>query len=429
MKILITGANGYIGNYLVEKTLHHGHEIIIASRNRDVYAQLPSIHFDLTSNHISELVYEIDAVVHLAAYTSQVKPQHSDLEIIAATKLIHAAKKIDAKFIFVSSQSARADAPSAYGKTKYQIEQVALSEGGWIVRPGLVYGGKNQGLFGILVNLVKKLSVLPAFFPAPNVQPIHVEDLASGLLELVERQDLPMGIYSLASPTPISFTEFLKEIASARLYCWRYFVVVPTCIIYWCIHVLGSKYSSRLGLDRLRALFELPIMNSSGDLILLGIKLRSLRSGMHRSGNNQRRELLRESGAIFLYLLNDSPDRNLIRRYVRVVERLRDGYPVGLPNIFVHFPKMISLMDYSSSNNNQFTQEFLWRLDAATLLAEASTQGASRFLNVGKNDSWLKSALLLGHLMASEVSWRIMQKITSKWVVKFFPFLSNKAER
>jgi nucleoside-diphosphate-sugar epimerase len=426
MKVLITGATGYIGTCLVDLIFLNGHEVIVAARKQFLNNSPQSIFFDLSLNHISELPNGVDAVVHLAANTTQTNFKDSDLEIAAAKKLMNAAKKIDAKFIFVSSQSARVDAPTLYGKTKYQIEQLVLLEGGWVVRPGLVYGGKNQGLFGTLVNLVRKLPILPTFFPIPYVQPIHVEDLSKGLLKLIEQQDLPMGIYCLAAPRPISFAVFLKEIASARLYCWRGFVVVPTFFVYWIINLLGPIHASRLGLDRLKALFELPLMNTADDLNHLGIKLRSLSSGMHRSGNNQRRELLRESGAMFRYVLNSSPDKDLIRRYVRAIERLRNGCAIGLPNFFIYYPKTISLVDASSSNTNQPTQEFLWRLDAATLLAEASTQGASRFLGAGQKDGWIKSALLLTYLVIGELGWRMIQKITSFCTTRFYYPLGKK---
>lgn len=426
MKILITGATGYIGTCLVDILFSHGHEVIVTARKQFLNNSSQSIFFDLSLNHISELPNRVDAVVHLAANTTQTNSVNSELEIAAAKKLINAAKKIDAKFIFVSSQSARVDAPTLYGKTKYQIEQLVLLEGGWVIRPGLVYGGKNQGLFGTLVNLVQKLPILPTFFPAPYVQPIHVEDLSKGLLKLIERQDLPMGIYCLAAPRPISFAAFLKEIAFARLYCRRSFVVVPTFFVYWLINILGPIHASRLGLDRLKALFELPVMNTADDLNRLGIQLRSLSSGMHRSGNNQRRELLCESGAMLRYVLNKSPDKDLIRRYVRAIEHLRDGCTIGLPKFFIYHPKMISLVDASSSNRNQSTQEFLWRLDAATLLAEASTHGASRFLGAGQKDGWIKSALWLTYLIISEVGWRMIQKITSFCTTRFYNPLGKR---
>ena len=111
------------------------------SRKRPLSFAPSWIFFDLSLDHLIVLPPGVDAVVHLAANTTQTTSSEDKREVFAAQMLIKAAREADARFIFISSQTARIDAPTAYGRNKWQIEQEVLLAGGWVVRPGQVYGG------------------------------------------------------------------------------------------------------------------------------------------------------------------------------------------------------------------------------------------------------------------------------------------------
>jgi NADH dehydrogenase len=376
-------------------------------------SQLP---FDLSSNNFVVLPTNTDAVVHLAANTTHTNYLTGEREVVAARRLIKSAQEIGAKFIFVSSQTARADAPTIYGQTKWRIEQEVLSAGGWVIRPGQVYGGELRGLFGMLVKTVQQLPVLPAFVPAPEVQPIHVDDLAEGLLRIVERVDLPSGIFCLGAPEPVPFSKFLDEIAKSRLRCWRGFLPVPVVVINALIFALGKTLRTQLGLERLHSLFDLPVMDTASDLKQLGLALRPLRSGMHPSGNDRRRCLLREGRALLTYILKEPPGSAVLRRYIRAIERLRDGPALGLPRVFLDYPIFLSLLDETAWADKAVGIEFTWRLDAATMLTEANPSGAYRFLGLGCEHGMLSSLLSITNAVACEVFWRMLRAL-------FFPLL------
>jgi len=56
------------------------------------------------------------------------------------------------------------DAPTSYGKTKWEIEQLVLAARGYVVRPGQVYGGESNGLFGELIKFAKKSPIFQPFY-------------------------------------------------------------------------------------------------------------------------------------------------------------------------------------------------------------------------------------------------------------------------
>lgn len=404
MKMVITGGTGYIGSCLTLLASKRGHEVIVASRHRPPASSVSWVFFDFSTADVFALPEGTSVLVHLAANTTTGKYFEDESEIAAARVLIKSAEKAGARFIFVSSQAARADAPTAYGRTKWRIEQEVLSAGAWVVRPGQVYGGELRGLFGMLVKIVHRLPILPAFIPAPKIQPLHVSDLAEGLLRIAERNDVPPAIYCLAAPDPILFSKFLDEIAKSRLRCWRGFVPAPVIFINALAAGLGKTLQARLGLDRLRSLFDLPVMKTAFDLKQLGLTLRPLHSGMHPSGNDRRRRLLREGQALLTYVLKVPPGSANLRRYIRVIEQLHNGDALGLPKVFLNWPIFLSLLDQATWADEMTGKEFLWRLDTATLLAEATPAGAVRFLS-SKNGR-LMCSLSVIRALASEVFWR-----------------------
>lgn len=414
MKVVITGATGYVGNRLTSLAIERGCDVVIASRQQPAFTGASWFHFDLASSEVVILPAGTDVVVHLAANTAASNLLDEVGEVAAAQRLIKSAQNAGARLIFVSSQTACADAPTAYGRIKWRIEQDVLSAGGCVIRPGQVYGAKLRGLYGTLVRVVQKLPLLPAFMPAPQVQPIHVDDLSEGLLRIAERSDINSGVYCLATSAPVSFSLFLGEIARSRLRCRRVFVPVPVVAINLFVALIGAPWRTRLGLDRLRSLFELPAMATASDLSQLGLTLRPLLAGLHPSGDDRRRRLLREGQALLVYILKERPGSAVLRRYVRALEGLRGGRELGLPGVFLSFPILLSLLGKASWSDNSSGEEFIWRLDAATMLAEASPVGAGRFLGlVGSRQGLPNSMLSIMIALVGEAFWRVTRVVVS----------------
>ena len=405
MRIVVTGATGYIGTRLMCLALKHNHHVTVVSRRQPASYPVDWIPWEMSSRAI-ELPAETDAVVHLAAKTAMSHEWSDQTEVMAARVLTEAAQKVRSKFIFVSSQTARPNAPTSYGRTKWRIEQDVLAAGGLVVRPGLVYGAHARGLFGTLVDIVGNAPILPAFVPAPKVQPIHVDDLAEGLLRIVEGSDSSCHTYALAAPKPVSFTYFLHEIASSRLRCRRMFLPVPTQLIMVLSRALERLRMPQWGIERLRSLFDLPVMETASDLNRLGIFLRPLCSGMHLSGSVRRRRVLQEGWALLTYVLRKPPGSAVLRRYVRMIDQLRDGEALGLPELLLRYPALLSLIGDSAWGDTAAQAEFSWRMDAATLLGEATPAGGDRFLGLGRDHGMFGRLYLVVKAVACEVIWR-----------------------
>lgn len=381
MKIAVTGASGYIGARFIQRAIKHGHEILSLSRKPPDFLGTTWISYDIASNQYPQLPNDVDFIVHLAIQNLATNGVDESRDLAAAENLIVNSKISGVNVLFISSQTARPDAPTFYGRSKWQIEQKVLGAGGTVIRPGQVYGGVERGSFGGLIAIVRKSGLMPAFYPPPMIQPIHVDDLIEGMLTVIENTNYHGSLYSLGSQTPISFNTFIRSIAKLRLNKAIIFFPVPISLV-----KIGLKFISvKSNLHRLSSLFELPAMNTQDDLKSLDLSLRSLECGMHFSGNLSRRNLLREGRAFFRYIMKLNSNPALIRSYVRVIEALRSGDPLGFSGAVIRFPFLIFFIDtFAKFKISTQFREFTWRLGAMVLIAEASPVGAQRFLGANE---------------------------------------------
>ncbi len=405
MKLLITGATGYIGQRLSVLAAASGHEVVCATRQPcpATYTWLP---YDLRGP-APEFPAGTQVLIHLAADTSTSADADADDEIKAAQALIRCAQQGSARFIFISSQTAEATAPGVYGRTKWRIEQHVLAAGGSVIRPGQVYGGPERGLFGLLSGLVRRSPFIPILMPAPGVQPIHVDDLAASILAVVERDDLHAEILNLGAVQPIAFGRFLMSIAAHRVRAARLPVPLPVALLRLLRLSLGQSLSAKLGLERIFSLIHLPPMDSERSLQKLGIRLRPLAHGMHRSGHGQRRGLLQEATVLLHYLLKRPPQKSLVSRYARALERAGKTRSIIHSRLLMRWPIFLALLDNPGVLHKPDGQELAWRLQIALGIAEASPQGAQVFLGTQQPRSLIATLVALGLTSVKALAWKI----------------------
>ena len=225
MKVLITGANGFLGHYLVGLLLQKGYEVIATGKGNNrlpfsnsekfVYTEM-----DFTNpfavNYIFD-TYKPEVVVHAGAIS---KPDECELNQKEALRIntegtvtmLSNAAKHKCFFIFISTDFVfdgdagmytEGDTPNPvnfYGKTKLEAEEaVKRYEHDWaIVRTVLVYGKPMAGRSNILTIVKEKLEKGEAYNVVDDQvrTPTYVEDLAAGIIAIMEKR--ACGIYHLS---------------------------------------------------------------------------------------------------------------------------------------------------------------------------------------------------------------------------------------
>ncbi|MDE7064042.1 MAG: hypothetical protein K2O70_01025, partial [Desulfovibrionaceae bacterium] len=130
-----------------------------------------------------ELFAGADAVVHLI-HDKDLTEARSDAFAGWYDAAERAAAASGARQIYVSSYSARPDAVSVYGRTKYRVEQLFLERGHSVVRPGLVLGA--GGIFGRILGIVRRTPVVPVPGGSRDKMPyVSVRALGAALEKMV----------------------------------------------------------------------------------------------------------------------------------------------------------------------------------------------------------------------------------------------------
>ena len=169
MKVFIIGIRGFLGSNLAQALEARGHEVRGSSRE--------AIRIGDTVDPV--LFEDTDTIVNCA---HDFRPGNLERNVAGARLLFDAAR--GRRRIFVSSHSAREDAVSEYGISKYRIERLYLGEGESVVRPGLVIG--SGGLFGRHLRTLRSLRVIPLVDGGRDLVPVLATgDFCAAMVKLI----------------------------------------------------------------------------------------------------------------------------------------------------------------------------------------------------------------------------------------------------
>lgn len=218
MNILLTGSNGFIGSYFINKY----------SDSYDIKT------FSFLKDDIEELNCDkIDVVLHLSALVHQMGgasvDEYERVNVTQTLMLAMKAKKAGVgQFVFMSTiavygedlqklnETKVCNPITFYGKSKLEAEKqlLALNDENFkvsIVRPPMVYGKNAPGNIDSLVKLVKKVPIIPLGDIENRRSFVYVGNLCH-LIDVVIKQE-QSGIFLACDDEPLSTTRLIELIA------------------------------------------------------------------------------------------------------------------------------------------------------------------------------------------------------------------------
>ncbi|MBL7882754.1 MAG: NAD-dependent epimerase/dehydratase family protein [Bacteroidia bacterium] len=273
-KIIITGANGFIGEHLVKHFSAIGYHIIALVRSLPQYkvTSVDYVLYDMNDSVKEEVFNNADALIH-CAYVRYDKNKNADLINLKGTHyLINECEKHGVKFVFLSSFSAHKNAVSHYGKMKLQCEQLIDISKNLIIKPGLVIGKK-----GLAADIMAKVKS-STFFPlvGAGVQPLQtvcIHDVCVVIETLLVKNKT--GMYLVAESKPVSMKQFYKTIAKA-LNKKIIFIPIPFSLVYFASKLAELfKIKFPVSSDSVLGLKQLTTFDTSNDIASIGISLKT----------------------------------------------------------------------------------------------------------------------------------------------------------
>jgi len=193
--IAITGVTGFVGRHLLD-CLGGGSDrlkvLVRRPKSRGDLAGVEIVEGGLDDRDaLDRLCDGADAVVHCAgAIAARSRSEFFKTNRDGTANMVRAARAAGvSRFILVSSLAAREPGLSDYAASKQAGETVLREQGGrlnWsIVRPCAVYGPGDRGTLQLVRQLSRRIAFIPAN-PRGRVSLIHVRDLVSGLVGVIE---------------------------------------------------------------------------------------------------------------------------------------------------------------------------------------------------------------------------------------------------
>ncbi len=236
MRVLVTGANGFIGRHVTAAVLASGHKVVAAVRDvagiRRVFPDTNAVAVDLNHDLSAEVwaprLQDVDAVVNCAGILQGSRRQSIEaIHYLGPKALFDACAACGVRRVIqISAISAEDGADTAYARTKKQADDHLRSlDLDWIVlRPSLVYGSGSYGG----TSLLRALAALP--FAVPLIgrgdqvfQPIHMDDLTAAVVRLLETPDINRVTLDPVGPDRLTMKDILL-----RLRAWLGIPPAPT---------------------------------------------------------------------------------------------------------------------------------------------------------------------------------------------------------
>jgi len=222
MRVVVTGASGFIGARLVAAIKTHGHEVKGLARSPRAAEHLEAVGDLLDPDFdVDALVDGFDMVLHATSTTDGSKAEVWDGNVEPARRISAAASRSGARLVYISTTGVYGRsfgsfedanqiprrATSALSRARVAAEDHVFGAGGTVIRPHIVYGDGDRW---VVPQLVRSMLALEAWIGSSDiaVAAISVERLAAATAALLHR-NLPPALHA-AETSPVTIRSLIE---------------------------------------------------------------------------------------------------------------------------------------------------------------------------------------------------------------------------
>jgi uncharacterized protein YbjT (DUF2867 family) len=261
MKILLTGANGYIGKRLLPVLLERGHEVYATVRDRQRFdaSQLPAVRLHilevdfLQDNPVDLLPADLDAAYYLIHSMSASQDDFNELESLSAQHFVTLLNHTSARQIIYLGGISNAEKLSKHLESRRNVENILSTAQAslTILRAGIIVGSGSAS-FEIIRDLVEKLPfmVTPKWLNT-RCQPIAIRNVIQYLDGVLLKDECLGRKFDIGGPEILTYREMMLQFAGVRK-LKRLIVTIPVMTprlsSYWLYFVTATSYNLAVNL-------------------------------------------------------------------------------------------------------------------------------------------------------------------------------------
>ncbi|AXB58047.1 SDR family oxidoreductase [Flavobacterium fluviale] len=255
MKILLTGATGYIGKRLMPMLVRQGHDVVCCVRDKNRFyfpeefenkLQIIEVDF-LDPKSLENIPSDIDAAYYLIHSMSGSAANYDELESIAANYFVEKLSKTKCRQIIYLSGIVNDKSLSKHLSSRKAVEDI-LKAGiipATTLRAGIIVGSGSAS-FEIIRDLVDKLPVMitPKWLNT-KCQPIAISDVLEFLLKSLLNPIVYDKSFDIGGPDILTYKQMLLEFAKAKKlkrYIFTVPVMTPKLSSYWLYFVTSTSF-------------------------------------------------------------------------------------------------------------------------------------------------------------------------------------------
>ena len=225
MRIVVTGATGFVGPPIVRKLVADGHTVRVLEHTPGSSEELPNqeaLPGSMTdAESLRGAAQDQDIVVHLVAILTG-RPEEFRAVMEEGTRhLLEAARDSGARrFVLMSALGTDEQTKDLvpYYRAKWQMEQDVKASGleHVIFRPSFVFGSEG-GALGQFKRIARLAPVTPIVGPGTQrIQPIWLDDVAAYFAAAVDKPEAANRTFEIGGPDAVTWNEFWSRLKQAQ---------------------------------------------------------------------------------------------------------------------------------------------------------------------------------------------------------------------